>query len=423
MRIFFSFAALLISNLGWSYQAVPGEYLVQLKPQIKLFSLGQTPIEKTKSLSKLLQANVIKVIGEDIVLIKGAKPLSQNQLIQTIEPNYLYRLNMEPNDPLYGDSWGLSNHGQVDSKGIAGHHGVDINVQAAWNITTGSEKIIVAVIDSGIDFTHQDLKENAWVNLPEANGKPGLDDDGNGYIDDINGWDFALNTPLQKDISGHGTHCAGTIGAKGNDGIGIAGINWNIQIMSLKFFDDEGYGSQAAAIEAIRYAMKMKVRITSNSWGGGPYSEILQSVIKEAGDAEVLFVASAGNDGENSDQNPHYPSSYPLSNIISVGAITNQGSLTKYSNYGAKSVHITAPGKGILSTIPGNEYEIKSGTSMATPFVAGVAALVLSKENLSVQELKSRLLSTATPLPELQGKILSGGLVNAGRAISEVPKF
>lgn len=409
-------------------EAVPGEYVIQLKPQMALFSQHQTQAQRIQTLSRLFQGEVKKLIDHDIVVIRKhddndqtttLRNLMTNDFVQVAEPNYIYRASLVPNDPDFNQTWGMNNQGQLDSKGVKGLKGVDIDVQKAWEITQGSQEIIVGIIDTGVDFSHPELKDNAWVNTAEANGKPGVDDDGNGYIDDINGWDFISNTPLQIDDNGHGTHCAGVIGAKGNDGIGVAGINWKVRIMALKFLADYGGGSLDSAIQAVRYATKMGAKITNNSWGGGGNSEILAQAIKDAGDAGMTFVAAAGNSGENSDVLPQYPAAYPLPNIISVAALTNRGSLANFSNYGVKTVHVAAPGQNILSTVPGNKYEVLSGTSMSAPHVAGLAALVLSHENLSVAGLKSRLINTSAPLSFVKNRVLSGGIINAYSALTQ----
>lgn len=226
--------------------AVPGEYVVRLKPQ----AMG---IQSVNALSQSLGAYVKSSIpSHNIVVVKrpvfettysAVKSLANNPLVDVAEPNYIYKINKTPNDPMFGQLWGMSNAGQKDSEGHAGVAGVDIGVEKAWDIETGSEKMVVAVIDTGIDFNHPDLKDNLWTNEAEAKGKPGVDDDGNGVIDDIHGFNAITGNGNAMDDQGHGSHCAGTIGAKGNDGKGIVGVNWNVKLMAVKFLDANGFGS------------------------------------------------------------------------------------------------------------------------------------------------------------------------------------
>jgi subtilisin family serine protease len=225
------------------------------------------------------------------------------------------------------------------------------------------------------------------------------------------------------DDSGHGTHCAGIIGAEGGNKLGIAGVNWSVQIMPLKFMNASGFGNTKDAIECVNYAIDRRkkgvnIRVISASWGSTTKSRALEEVIRKAYDAGILFVAASGNATANTDRRPHYPSSYKLGNIISVAALDRNDQLASFSNFGEKSVHIAAPGKEILSTWLGDQYEAHSGTSMATPVVAGVAALVLSNEpRLSVDDLRKRLLDSVDKLPGLKGKVVTGGRINAATAV------
>jgi subtilisin family serine protease len=260
-----------------------------------------------------------------------------------------------------------------------------------------------------------------WVNLAEKNGQPGVDDDGNGFVDDIYGYDFSNNDGDPKDDHGHGSHVAGTIGAKGNNTLGVVGVNWNVKIMPVKFLSRGGSGTLENAVKAIDYATKMHARILSNSWGGGGFSQILEDSIKRANEAGILFVAAAGNDRANNDVSPHYPSSYDVPNVLSVAAIDNTGALAKFSCYGKTSVDVAAPGVNILSSTIGG-YKTMSGTSMATPHVSGIAALVMSNEpTLTALQVKERIIATSRPLASLRGKMVSGGLANAYYALSNQP--
>src|SRR5215207_6125660 len=320
-----------------------------------------------------------------------------------------------PNDPLLGEQWGLVNTGQRNGRAEA-----DISAFAAWDKTKGSRKVVVAVLDSGVDYTHPDLAGNMWHRPAdlEMYVDPQL-----GLMDDSEGFSAVESERDPMDENGHGTHCAGIVGAEGDNNLGIAGVNWHVEIMPLKFMGRGGFGSTKDAIEAINYVIARKkdginVRVISASWGSQSRSKALEDVIRKAGEADILFVAAAGNDGADADKRPHYPSGYKLPNVLSVAALDRRDELTSFSNYGAKGVHVAAPGKEILSTWLGGEYEEHSGTSMATPFVAGVAGLVLSVEpSLSVKELRDRLVNTVDKLDSLQGKVVSGGRVNAARAV------
>ncbi|MDT4952574.1 MAG: hypothetical protein QOJ02_712 [Acidobacteriota bacterium] len=320
------------------------------------------------------------------------------------------------NDVRFGEQWSLQNTGQNDGKA-----GADIGVLRAWFKTTGSSKVVVAVLDSGVDYTHFDLMHNIWVR--PADMAPYTDDE-LGTFNDLHGFNATDRWTDPMDDNGHGTHCAGIIGAEGNNGVGIAGINWNVEIMPLKFLSSTGSGSTKDAIEAINYVIDRKhkgvnVRIISASWGSPQRSRALRDAIKKAGDEGILFVAAAGNSSDDSDKRPHFPAGYSdLPNVISVAALDRNDQLASFSNYGAKSVQIAAPGKEILSTWLNGEFYVASGTSMATPEVAGVAALVLSiNPKMSVKELRDRLFNTVDKLDSLKGKVSTGGRINAARAV------
>lgn len=325
------------------------------------------------------------------------------------------QMSSEPNDPMFGEQWSLSNSGQQE-----GRQGADISALNAWTRTQGSEEVAVAVLDSGVDYTHPDLVNNIWI---RPDNIPAYTDAQLGTINDKRGYNAADNTGDPMDENGHGTHCAGIIGAEGGNGIGIAGINWRVSIMPLKFMSAGGFGTTRNAIEAINYVIDRKragvnVRVISASWGSTARSRALEMAIRRAGEEGILFVAASGNAGANADRSPHYPASYDLPNVISVAAMNRRDELASFSNYGARSVHIAAPGADILSTWLGGEFEPHSGTSMATPEVSGVAALVLAvNPDLSVAQLRERLLSTVDRLDTLNGRVSSGGRLNAARAI------
>jgi subtilisin family serine protease len=320
-----------------------------------------------------------------------------------------------PNDPMFDEQWALNNTGQNGGKMNA-----HIAALKAWAKTQGSEKVVIAVLDTGVDYTHPDLVSNIWFR-PE--GVAQYFDDELGSVNDERGFNAADNQSDPMDDNGHGTHCAGIIGAEGDNEEGIAGINWKVKIMPLKFMGRGGFGTTKDAIEAINYAIDRKhngvnLKVISASWGSNSYSKALEDAIRAAGEEGILFVAAAGNNGTSNDRSPHYPSNYDLPNVVSVAALDRNDLLASFSNFGVKTVHIAAPGKEILSTWLNEEYREASGTSMATPYVAGVAALVLSSEpNLSVEKLRERLLKSVDKLDALNGKIESGGRLNAAKAL------
>lgn len=341
------------------------------------------------------------------------RSLRDNPQVQYAEPNYIYTIQQTiPDDPDFSQLYALNNTGQN-----GGTANADIDAPEAWDLQTGSHDVIIAVIDSGVDYTHDELKNNMWVNTAEIPDN-GIDDDGNGYIDDYRGWDFANNDNDPMDDHYHGTHVAGTIAAAGNNGIGVTGINWHARIMPLKFITATGSGSVESAIAAIEYAVAMGAKISSNSWGGPQYSQALKDAIANAERMGHLFIAAAANDSVDNDTAPRYPASYDLPNIISVAATDNNDALASFSNYGLTTVDLGAPGVNIYSTSPGNGYRTLSGTSMATPHVSGVAGLLLAQNpGLSYQEIKDLILSNTDPVASLKGKTVTGGRLNAYKAL------
>ena len=320
-----------------------------------------------------------------------------------------------PNDQMFADQWALQNTGQR-----AGKPQADIGALAAWEQTTGSDKLVIAVLDTGVDYTHRDLLHNIWIR-PAAIAA--YADDHLGTIDDRYGFDAADNDGDPMDDNGHGTHCAGIVGAEGDNEEGIAGVNWKVEIMPLKFMSAGGSGTTKDAIECINYVIDRKragvnVRVISASWGSTRYSRALEDAIKRAGEEGILFIAAAGNSSVNNDRTKHYPSSYDLPNVVAVAALNRRDELASFSNYGIKTVHLGAPGAEILSTWPRDGYEEHSGTSMATPVVSGVAGLVLAvNPKLSMADLRARLFASVDPIPALNGKVATGGRVNAARAV------
>lgn len=403
-------------------ESVPGEYIVKLRDSVSVEKMN------INTLSQQLGTYVKSVIADqNIVVVKRpvfelkssvVSTLSQNPIVEIVEPNFIYRANAIPNDPMLGQLWGMKNIGQPDSAKQAGVEGMDIGAEQAWDVTTGSKDVVVAVIDTGLMFNNPDLIDNVWTNEAELNGKAGVDDDNNGYVDDIHGYNFVNNTGNPMDDHGHGSHCSGTIGGTGNDGKGIVGVAWNVRIMGVKFLSKDGSGSLENALKAIDYATKNGAKIMSNSWGGGGYSETLKAAIERSNAAGALFIAAAGNDGNDNDANPTYPGSYQVPNVLAVAAIDNRGKMASFSSYGRTSVHVGAPGVNIVSTTTAG-YESWSGTSMATPHVSGIATLVMSHEpNLTALEVKERIIATAKPIASLRGKVQSGGLANAYLAVT-----
>ena len=360
--------------------------------------------------------------------LSGAmKIFRQNPNVDFVEPDYLIQTNITsddpvspasaesvPNDPSYNLLWGLHNTGQS-----GGTVDVDIDAPEAWELSTGSDNTIIAVVDTGVEYTHPDLAANMWVNSHDP--VDGVDNDGNGYIDDYRGWDFANSDNDPADDNGHGTHCAGTMAAVGNNGAGITGVNWKAKIMPLKFLDSSGSGYTSNAISAILYANKMGAKVISNSWGSYGNSQALKDAIDASPAVVVCAAGNGGTDGigDDNDITPHYPSSYVSSNIISVASITRNNARSSFSNWGLTSVDLAAPGSQIYSTYPSGTYRYLSGTSMATPYVSGVVALLMSKEpTLPNSELIRRILSSTDAVPDFSGKSVSGGRVNAYRALS-----
>ncbi|HUG89235.1 MAG TPA: S8 family peptidase, partial [Planctomycetaceae bacterium] len=358
-------------------------------------------------------------LAEGVSVIDALAAYRAHSAVTYAEPNYRVSLSATPDDPHLTSLWGLHNTGQT-----GGTPDADIDALEAWGISTGGGNVIVAVIDTGVDYTHPDLAANMWVNAGEIPGD-GIDNDGNGYEDDVHGYDFINRDGDPMDDHNHGTHVAGTIGAVGNNGLGVTGVAWNVQIMALKFLGADGSGSIADAIEALNYAVANGAQISNNSWGfNGQFSQALYDAIAHARDAGHLFVAAAGNGdvfgiGQNNDSTPFWPASYDLDNIVSVAAVDHNDQLAVFSNYGAASVDLAAPGVSILSTTRNGTYGTSSGTSMAAPHVSGVLALLAERSpGWTHQELIERVLTTVDPVAGLSDVTLTGGRLNAFEALA-----
>lgn len=335
--------------------------------------------------------------------------------VEYAEPDYFVRHCATPNDTHFGNQWGLHNTGQWVN-GLTGINDADIDAPEGWNILTGSSTFVVAVLDTGTLWNHSDLAANIWTNPGEIAGN-GIDDDANGYIDDIRGWDFYSNDNNPNDSDGHGTHTAGTVGAIGNNGIGVAGVAWNIKVMPLRFLGPGG-GTTSDAIEAIQYIKNKNVKVSNHSWGSYGNSSSLSSAIQGTQSIGHVFVAAAGNDTVNNNSSPFFPASYTHANIISVAATTSKDQIAWFSNFGSTSVDLGAPGENILSTYLSNGYAYADGTSMASPHVAGVAALVYIKNpGYTYQQVKAAILDSTRPIAALSGKCVTGGVVNLAGAL------
>ena len=425
---------------GGQPASVPGELIVQFRSgaseREQARALGRANAEK---LEDLTTAPMRDEGRGDLVLARHQPDLSQRAAIQAIrndpavefaEPNWIYTHQAVSNDPYYtnGSLWGMYG----DATSPANQYGSQAGEAWAAN-HTGSSTVYVGVIDEGIQYTHPDLDANVWTNpYDPANG---IDDDGNGYVDDIHGWDFDGNNNTIYDggtkgnLDDHGTHVAGTIGAEGGNGTGVVGVNWNVTYISGKFLGRRG-GTTTNAIKAVDYFTDLKTRhglnivATNNSWGGGGFSQALLDAITRGAKADILFIAAAGNGGsdgvgDNNDTTPSYPSNYDTTSgagydcVIAVAAITSSGSKSGFSNYGATTVDLGAPGSGVYSTTAYNTYSSYSGTSMATPHVTGGAALYASTHpGSSAAQIKNAILSSTIPTASLSGKTVTGGRLN-----------
>jgi subtilisin family serine protease len=417
---------------GARLEAVPNEMLVKFKDGVSDARRGAALGAVNGTVAEKIHTRAMKDRGDNEGLTLVRTPMSANAAINALknfpeveyaEPNYYYYHDATSNDPYYtnGSLWGMYG----DATSPANQYGSQAG--EAWAAgNTGSNTVYVGVIDEGVMHTHQDLSGQIWTNPFDP--VDGIDNDGNGYKDDIRGWDFNGNdnTTYDGTQDDHGTHVAGTIGAKGGNGVGVAGVCWNIKIIVCKFLGPAG-GTTANAIKAVDYITDLKTRhglnivATNNSWGGGGFSQALKDAIDRANAANILFVAAAGNGGsdgvgDNNDTTPHYPSSYTSANIIAVASITSSGARSSFSNYGATSVDLGAPGSGIYSTLPSNsgkKYGSYSGTSMATPHVTGGAALYAATHpGASAATIKSAILNSTVPTASLSGITVTGGRLN-----------
>jgi subtilisin family serine protease len=436
LGVVFSIPSRPVQAAAFTHPFVAGEVLVKYRD-------GSSPVEQaaTRGRFGLAQRDRIRAQrnGDTSLELAALSPtadlaaviaqLKRDANVEYAEPNWIYMHGATATDPYYtnGSLWGMYG----DATTPANQYGSQAG--EAWAAGhTGNQNVVIGIIDEGFQYTHPDLDANVWSNPFDP--ADGVDNDGNGYVDDIHGWDFAngdntiYDGGTQGNLDDHGTHVAGTIGAESN-GAGVVGVNWNVSLISGKFLGRNG-GTTAKAVKAVDYFTDLKIRhglnivATNNSWGGGGYSQALFDAIQRAGNANILFIAAAGNgdkrgNGINNDSSPHYPSSYSNANIIAVAAIDSSGAKTTWSNYGATSVDIGAPGAGINSTLAYNTYGSYSGTSMATPHVTGAAALYASVHpGATAAQIKSAILNSAIPTASLSGITMTGARLDVNGALN-----
>jgi subtilisin family serine protease len=399
--------ALAALGVDFAKQRLPGATIENLAPGI-IFVDSRLPSILTADPRQPLNPKAYSRKNNPCKRAKVRKFIASLPQRVRCEPNWAYEATLEPNDPDYTLQYART----------------FLSLPAAWDQTTGSSSMIAIVIDTGVQYTHPDLAANMWTNPNETPGN-GIDDDGNGYIDDMHGIDATTGSGNPMDDNSHGTHCAGILGARGNNGTGIAGVAWNTKIIAAKFLNSAGSGYLSDAVESINYSRTLKLAghnivVSNNSWGGGGYSPSLFTAIQQSTAAGILFVAAAGNDSSDNDQFAAYPASYNLDGIIAVASTTNTGALSSFSNYGATTVDIAAPGSNIHSCVPNNAYASYSGTSMAAPQVSGLALLAQSACNgdLGIAASKNAILSSGVSYPGLSGKVATGAIANAAGVVA-----
>lgn len=404
-------------------------YIVKLKEGSSLMSQKSMSFDKIDEYKGLAGHFAVVKPFAGLVDSNALEELRNHPEVEYVEPNYIYSINPTTvsnvvesvKDASFDKQWGLKNTGRNSGGWFSsGKEGEDINAEKAWEITKGSREVIVAVIDTGVDHSHQDLRTQMWTNDKELNGIEGVDDDGNGFVDDVYGYDFVNNDGDPMDDNAHGTHCAGVIGAA-HDGEGVMGVMANVRIMGLKFLSARGSGETIGAIKSIDYAVQMGAHVLSNSWGGGEKSQALKESIERANEKGIIFVAAAGNSRSDNDARPTYPANYKVDNVITVGSHAGKGKRSSFSNYGQETVHVFAPGSNILSTVPNGRYKKMSGTSMATPFVAGMMGLLRTKApNMSPAQARDLVIRTSVDNGSLRGISESNGRVDAFNLVKDL---
>jgi subtilisin family serine protease len=393
---------------------VPGELLVRFASSTPTAARADVLADlDARVVERLPLSGLVRVRLEPGMSVKAAEAAFERRPeVRYAQPNHVRRIDVTPNDASWASLWGLYQASDAD-----------IDAPEAWDTTTGSDAVTVAVVDTGIDYNHVDFRDgaqsNIWLNDDPING---LDDDGNGRVDDLRGWDFAENTNDPADDHDHGTHVAGTIGARGNNGVGVTGVNWRVKLMALKAADGSGFFTDESIIQSFQYACANGAKVINGSFGGDYFSQAELDAINACPGTLFVFAAGNGGDdgiGDSNDAQPHYPCNYPALNVVCVAASDLNDTRASFSNFGVSSVDLFAPGEGILSTIPGT-YDVFDGTSMATPHVAGAAALVLAdRPNLTPVELRRALLLSADPRPLLAGLVATGGRLNVRRALMQ----
>lgn len=421
MRLIFMSASFVIALLAGPMNAQKTNQENYVKDELLVkFSAGSAS-NSALAANRAMNVSVLETLGdlgwrrvrlpENLSVENAIKQYSKLDGVEHVQPNFYYRLQLTPNDAMFGSLWGMTK----------------ISAPAAWDLTTGSSSVVVANIDTGARYTHQDLAANMWTNPGEVNNN-GIDDDGNGFIDDFYGYDFRFNDSNPIDENGHGTHTSGTIGAVGDNMLGVAGVNWNVRIMTIKIYSASGTDTTSAMlINAYNYVRSMKergvnIRVTNNSYGGCNeacgYDQATKDALDAMGSAGILNVFAAGNSGANIDVTPFFPASYTSPSVLSVGGTNSTDD--RVFNFGPNSVDLAAPAIGILSTTSGSDssYGNLNGTSMATPHVAGAAALLSGlNPNLSVASLKATLMNSVDTVTALNGMNKTGGRLNVDRTL------
>ena len=397
-------------------QFSPDTMMIRLAPGQKVdYNLGAYAhgVQVVSGFKLLPDVYKVKVTGRSI--IQAMDSLAPSVRVSTVYPDGIIRLTATPNDTQFSKLWGMNNNGQT-----GGFRDADIDAPEAWDKVTGTGNTLVAVVDSGVDYNHPDLAANMWKNPGEVPGNA-KDDDGNGYVDDVYGYDFVNNDSNPMDDNGHGTHCAGTIGAVGDNKLGVTGVNWRTRIMALKIFDSSGSGGagfMSGAIAALDYAVTMKAKISNHSWRGYSFDSLFAQAVSKANGAGHILIAAAGNEANDNDLNPTYPASYNYPNVVSVAAIDSQDRLASFSNFGRTLVDIAAPGVDIFSCKPGGGYQMMSGTSMAAPHVAGIVSLYWDAyPDATHDQVIAALYQNADTKFNLMNKVVGGRRANVGNML------